>query len=298
MALRFVLRWFAVGAPYPWFGFATRFKDSDGIVGAEFFKQFAASIQAAFEGRVIDAGLVDSLDTLKSDYFDPIRVHPLIREFYEYTSRFDMKVTIKWNPLVRPFGKLYQALVARRMQNLVIPLDSEELSALDSWLDLIDLERDGIADVRCWIRVSKDSRIPVYVGAYKAYRSEIDAYRASYVSVAFPLPGGNMTTVLTPRNLGQDGMMLTTRDRRSSEVGVYLLIPHQRSFTMLPAFGLAERFKLRPGLSGGESQIDVEHDCYWLGLWAFRMKYVITRASQLTPKEKNILQPVVARLAQ
>ena len=28
MSLRIVLRWFAIGAPYSWFGCATRFKDS------------------------------------------------------------------------------------------------------------------------------------------------------------------------------------------------------------------------------------------------------------------------------
>jgi len=62
MGLRVVMRWVAFGAPYPWFKFATRFKDSDDIVGPDFFRQFAARIRAAFEGRVVDAGLVASFD--------------------------------------------------------------------------------------------------------------------------------------------------------------------------------------------------------------------------------------------
>src|SRR5205085_3083486 len=108
-----------------------------------------------------------------------------------------------------------------------------------------------LPDFRCWIRVLKDSKVPVYVGAYRTYTSSVDGVKRSYVSVAFPLPGGNMTTVLCPKNLPNGGFMLVTRDPHSSESGVYLLLPHRRSFTMVPAFGLAERFQLHPDPAAG-----------------------------------------------
>jgi hypothetical protein len=279
------MRWFALGAPYTWFGFATRFEDSDEFVGAEFFREFAQSVGAAFMGKGTDAGLMDSFDNLVSNRFDPSKVHPIIRDFYEHTSRFDMDVTIRWNPFIRPLGALYRILMARRMRQLAIPLDNELLSGLDSWLELIDLESDGRADFRCWIRVAEDSGVPVYVGAYKTYKSMIDEVDTSYVSVAFPLPGGNLTTVLTPLNLDRDGLMLTTRDRFSTEAGVYLIFPHPKSFSMAPALGLSEQFQLRPMADG--SGIDVVHDCFWLGMSAFQMRYKIT---PMQPRERTIAE--------
>jgi hypothetical protein len=295
MSMRVVLRWAAMGAPYPWFGFATRFH-GDRVIGPEFFRQFAESVRAVFNGHVRDAGLLPSFDDLESDWFESDRVHPLIRRFYEHTSQFDMHVEIKWEVWARPFGALYRALVARQMQNLRIPLDSEEVAVLDSWLDLIDLEGDGRVDVRCWIRVSRESHMPIYVGAYKAYRSEIDGARATYISVAFPIPHGTLTTVLLPCNWGDDGLLLTTRDRRSSESGVYLLLPHGQSFSMTPALGLAEEFRLHVCEQDGRDIICVQHDCFWLGRRAFQMRYHIFDAVPVTPGEREVLARVAEKL--
>lgn len=286
-SLRIVLRWFAADAPYAWFGFATRFKPDKLTVGSEFFKKFAEKIHADFQGQGVEAGLMESFDELASDTFQPQLVHPLIREFYEHTSLFDMDVKIEWNTIVLPFGIAYQHLIARQMDNLVIPLSNEELKGLDSWLELIDIESDGISDFRCWVRVTHDSRVPVYVGAYKTYRSQVDDVKSAYVSVAFPIPGGNMTTVLVPLNWNGDGLELTTLDTRSSEAGVYFVFPHQRSFSMVPALGLSEQFHLRVT---GTDTIQVEHNCFWLGVWAFRMDYTITKRTKRPPRASAAAQ--------
>ena len=71
-----------------------------------------------------------------------------------------------------------------------------------------------------------------------------------------------------------DGLMLRTRDRFSTEAGVYLVFPHKKSFTLMPAFGLSERFRLWPKAEG--VGIDVIHDCFWGFLHAFQMRYNIT----------------------
>lgn len=284
--LRVVLRWFAADAPYPWFGFATRFKADELVVGTDFFKRFATKLKAGFAGQGTDTGLMASLDDVRSDRFDPDLVHPVIREFYEHTSRFDMNVEIWWNPLVKPFGVLYQWIIARQMRNLIIPLDNESLDDLDSWLELVDFESDGKPDVRCWVRVLKDSRVPVYVGAYKTYKSQVDGFGASYISVAFPIPLGTLTTVLTPLNWTGDGLTLTTMDPRSSEAGVYVVFPHQNSFSMAPAFGLSERFRLK-AKGRKKPRIEVVHDCYWLGTRAFRMHYKIRHMRKRKPSTVN-----------
>lgn len=289
MSLRLVMRWVGLGTPYSWFGFATRFAAGD-IVGDDFFRRFAQRVHATFHGQGTDTGLMESLDLLRWAQFNPDRVHPLIREFYEHTSRFDMAIEIQWNPLVRPFGALYLALVGRAMQQLQVPLNSEGFEGLDNWLEVIDLEGDSKPDFRCWIRVLRDSHIPVYVGAYKTYRSGLDNEQRAYVSVAFPVPGGTITTVLTPLNLDPNGLHLTTNAPGSTENGVYWLIPHRRSFSMAPAFGLSEQFRLRP--SPDDSKVLVTHDCYWLGIRAFTMYYTI---SPMRPRSQASIQSLLSR---
>jgi len=241
--------------------------------GRRFLPRFARRVHAGFEGHVADMGLMASMEDIRSARFNPDLVHPLIREFYEHTSTFKLKITVDWNPLVRPFGWIYRALIARQMRQLVVPLDQQTLGGLDSWLEAIDLHHSHHPDLRVWVRVDKTSGIPVYVGAYRTYKSTVDDYDASYVSVCFPIPGGNMTTVLVPLNYEGDGFMLRTRDRDSSESGVYFLVPHKKSFTMMPAFGLSERFRLK---ADNMEEVAVIHECSWLGIHAFTMHYEIT----------------------
>jgi hypothetical protein len=95
MPLRVVLRWIGLGAPFAWFGFATRFKASRDVVGPDFFKNFAARVHGTINKSVGPVGLMNSLDELKSLHFDPSKVHPVIRDFYERTSDFDLDFTIK-----------------------------------------------------------------------------------------------------------------------------------------------------------------------------------------------------------
>jgi len=176
--------------------------------------------------------------------------------------------------VVKPFAWLYRVLIANQIRQLTIPLDQKTLAGLDSWLDAIDLQNDGnrIFGFGCgWTRAAAF----LYTSAHtEPTNQNIDGYDAAYVSVCFPIPGGSMTTVLVPLNYDGDGFMLRTRDRRSTESGVYLLLPHRRSFSMIPALGLAERFRLK---ADGEQTINVVHECFWLGMHAFTMYYRITR---------------------
>jgi hypothetical protein len=141
MALRVVLRWVAAGAPFSWFGFATRFKASKGFVGPNFFQDFTARVHGTITGSVGDIGLMNSLDDLESPLFDTSRVHPIIRDFYEHTSNFDLDFTIHWNPLIRPLGWLYDRVLADRMEQLIIPMDRDLLCKLDSWLEIMHVRR-------------------------------------------------------------------------------------------------------------------------------------------------------------
>src|SRR4029453_1257265 len=104
-----------------WLQFATHFKDPDGVVGERFFRGFAKSIDAHFEGRSREAGLMGGFEDLGSAHFEPFAVAEIIREFYEHTMRFDLDLEVEWEPLFSPFLWAYRTWLGRRMRNLNIP---------------------------------------------------------------------------------------------------------------------------------------------------------------------------------
>jgi hypothetical protein len=57
-------------------------------VGADYVEQLARLRGGKFRRNPPDVGILASLDDLDGPSFDAARVHPLIREFYEHTSRF------------------------------------------------------------------------------------------------------------------------------------------------------------------------------------------------------------------
>jgi hypothetical protein len=57
-------------------------------VGADYVEQLAKLRGGTFRRNPPDVGILASLDSLEGPTFDAGRVHPLIREFYEHTSRF------------------------------------------------------------------------------------------------------------------------------------------------------------------------------------------------------------------
>lgn len=276
--MRIVTRWLAINAPYSWLEFSTKFSDRDGVIGTEFFKQFSKEIKASFVSKA-KSGLMDSMSSLDSDQFDHRKVDPLIRDFYENTYDYSMKVKIKWNLLIKPFGYLYRFLIANDSKQLLIPLNNKGLDQLDSWIDTIDdISTNRCPDYRCWIRINSVTKQPIYVGAYKTYTSLVDNVPISFVSVSFPILKGNLTTVLRPMNFKSGGLKLTTRKTKTSEAGVYLIFPKKTCFNMIPAFGLSEQFELIPNYSDPKSQcIAVKHTCYWIGIKAFEMQYTISK---------------------
>jgi hypothetical protein len=281
---RLTMNWrkLVVSAPYSHADFATNFRATEAL-GMEFFRVYA-ELRNYDHTKRARAGLMPSLDDLASKVFEPGKVHPLIREFYERTWAFDMKIDIHWHHVFKPLGWLYQQIIARPMQNLVIPQDAME--DLDSWLETIDKDWDGEADYTIWIRVAKGSTLPIYVGAYRTYRSRHDDL--SYVSVVFPWPIGNLTTVLVPTNLDGDGLQLYTVHEGARDAGVYVLFTGERRFTMLPT-PLTERFQLR--VSG--DSIHVDHHTWAWGMRAITITYDITRTRPRDEATWNALAEAV-----
>jgi hypothetical protein len=177
-------------------------------VGADYVEQLAKLRGGTFVRNPPDVGILASLDSLAGPTFDPSLVDPLIREFYEHTSRFKLSIIPEWRQWMKPVYEVFKRAVAEPLGQATIPSNIEEAQrGMVSTIDTIDLDDDDAIDVRGWIRTFADSGKPIYVGIYTSFRHE----GRGYVSVGFPIPSANFTATLLPRNAGEHGFLLTSR---------------------------------------------------------------------------------------
>jgi hypothetical protein len=197
-------------------------------VGADYVEQLAHVRGGTFRRNPPDVGIIASLDSLAGPAFAPDRVHPLIREFYEHTSRFKLSIVPEWREWMKPAYALFKAAVAEPLGQAAIPSNIEQAQrGMVSTIDTVsfrgdvpadaltrspperrapDSDREAI-DIRGWVRTYADSGQPIYVGIYTSFRHE----DRGYVSVGFPIPSSNFTATLEPHHADGDGLLLWSR---------------------------------------------------------------------------------------
>jgi hypothetical protein len=177
-------------------------------VGADYVEQLAKVRGGTFRRNAPDVGILASLDSLEGPTFEAGRVHPLIREFYEHTSRFKLSIVPEWRRWMKPGYALFKLLVAQPLGQAAIPSNiTEAQRGMVSTIDTIAFADDEEIDIRGWIRTFADSGKPIYVGIYTSFRHE----DRGYVSVGFPIPRTNFTATLLPCNAGEHDLVLTSR---------------------------------------------------------------------------------------
>lgn len=190
-------------------------------IGTDFVKTLAEEISGVYERNRLDIGIVDNMETLRGATFDPALVNPLIREFYEHTSRFKLSIIPEWNPLIKPFYRIFRATIAQPISQANIPLNQEETQlGMVSYIDAVDVAGelpDYVKTIRGWIRAYESTGEAIYVGIYTVVRHD----DAGYVSVGFPLPEANWTVTLLPHNQG-DNFLLKTENLTTPFSGHYL----------------------------------------------------------------------------
>jgi hypothetical protein len=186
-------------------------------VGTAYVRDLAQELGAHYTADAQETGIVASLDALAGPGLDPAQVDPLVREFYEHTTRFTLDIVPQWRLWVRPGYLLYRTLVARPLGQASVPMNQREAQrGIRSRIDTIS-GVDGTVSVRGWIRSFTDDDEPIMVGIYTTY-----TYRdRGYVSVGFPIPEGSFTATLLPRSRPDRGLTLTSRVH-DGQAGHYL----------------------------------------------------------------------------
>jgi hypothetical protein len=247
------------------------FEAHTGYVGSGFMESLARESDGTFKRNKPDIGIVETMEALRGPHFDPGLVDPLIREFYEHTSRFK-------------FFWLFKTTVASKIGQANLPFDTDEAqSGMVSYIDTIDYDGaidDGddaaaghIRTIRGWIRAYEDSGEAIYVGIYTVVRHD----GAGYVSVGFPLPEANFTATLLPYNEGEGDFTLKTRDTGSSFPGHYLtdVDKEDGSLTILKLPTMGEEIDVFVDDEG----IKTDHSFYFGGYRFLTLHYSMQRAA-------------------
>jgi hypothetical protein len=189
------------------------------IIGDAPYAEVAAHEDLELDRSVRDGGLLPNFDALRGRDFNPERVHPLVREFYEHTAAFSMDV---WSKTYFP-SRLGLALlvltISRQVNQLNFPLSPLETAHGISSEIILLRRRDGSIRYTGWFRTLGRARRVLYTGFYMTQRAPASAVPC--VKVVFPMPHGNATVLLQPE-LGAGGsLILSSRGRRFGEPGFY-----------------------------------------------------------------------------
>lgn len=239
-------------------------------VGTSYVRDLAEELGAQYTADVPDAGIVASLHALTGPGLDPGQVDPLVREFYEHTTRFALDIVPQWRLWVRPGYLLYRTVVAQPLGQASIPMNQREAQrGIRSRIDTIS-GADATVSVRGWIRSFADDDEPIMTGIYTTYTHQ----GCGYVSVGFPVPAGSFTATLLPRSRSDGGLTLTSRVH-DGQAGHYLTYIDTAAdeLTALAVHGFHEQLDVFPEEGG----LRAEHAFWIFGFPFLTLHYRITR---------------------
>jgi hypothetical protein len=243
-------------------------------VGGDYVEQLAKARGGTFRRNPPDVGILASLDSLEGPTFNPNRVHPLIREFYEHTSRFKLSIIPEWRRWMKPGYELFKLVVAEPLGQAAIPSNIEEAQrGMVSTIDTITLDGDDEIDIRGWIRTFADSGKPIYVGIYTSFRHD----NRGYVSVGFPIPSANFTATLLPRNAGEHDFLLTSRTELEFPGHYLSSVDSERdALTVLKLLYFQEQIFVFVA----DGELGTDHSFYLAGQRFLTLRYEIDRLAE------------------
>lgn len=239
-------------------------------VGTDYVRQLADELGGRYTPDAEDTGIVASLDALTGPALDPGHVDPLVREFYEHTTRFALDIVPEWRLWVRPGYLLYRSVIARPLGQASVPMNQREAQrGVRSRIATVT-DVDGAVSVRGWIRSFADDDEPIMVGIYTTYTHD----GRGYVSVGFPVPEGSFTATLSPRSRPDGGLTLTSRVQ-DGQAGHYLTYVDSAAdeLTALAVHGFEEQLDVFVE----DGTLRAEHAFWVFGLPFLTLHYRIAR---------------------
>jgi hypothetical protein len=246
---------------------------SRGRIGQEFYAQLAQQESLQIEASE-NAGLLDDFEALRGSKFDPVLVHPRIRDFYERTSCYRMEAWSEVGLLSRSFLWFLITFISRRMDQLNFPVSSLELAGgMTSGVFPMVRTTSGERVYTGWLRrLASDGRV-IYAGLYSIGRPANHA--SPCVKVSFPVPLGSATVFLRPEAQADGSFKLISSGSHFGEPGFYRMVesgPEHWNVRYIRT--LREFFHVYVDREG---TLRTEHRVRFLGLTVLRLHYRMER---------------------
>ena len=243
-----------------------------GRIGAEFYARLAERERLQILPAA-DAGLLPSFEALRGDGFEPGKVRPEIRVFYEHTSRYRLEAWSEAAVLTRFFLWGLTQFVSRRMDQLNFPVSSLELAGGMTSDVLPMADADGRRAYTGWLRRLAASGRVIYTGLYSVERP--GGYPDPCVKVSFPLPWGSSTVFLRPEAQPDGSFKLISSGSRFGEPGFYRMVEsgpgHWRVRYLRTLREFFHVYVDRQGV------LRTDHTVRFLGLTPLRLHYKLER---------------------
>jgi hypothetical protein len=249
------------------------------FVGPEFFSRLGL----VSSQKTQPTGIVDTMDAFRRERFDPSLLPASVRDFYENTASYRLLVKPRWQTGFRTIGLILRT-AGTMVGQMRFPLLPEGLhDVIASRIVGLNDSPDGRDNVRGWIRTYEATGQTMYVAAYATH--SLGAY--TFMNIAFPLPAGNLTSILHLAWLGgqpTEGLLLTTfqaNQARQGDQGVYfanrlcaIRLPINETIQVWPTeqapADLRHTFPEGPTVLG-------RHDVWIFGLRCLALDYAILR---------------------
>lgn len=246
---------------------------------------FLHRIDALDTQAPVPTGLTDNFDDFKWHGFNTDAITPAIRSFYEQTITFRVLVKPRWQSGFKFGGRVFRWL-SRRVQQMGLPVDDINDKEMISQIEKVHDCRDGRSNVRSWVRTYRSTGETVYVALYATHWSK----GIPYMNISFPLPGGNLTSILRvdPHPTDRDALVLSTLPRKDGhgDEGIYFanrLRPFRLPFNETITVWQNDIERECPRFSGPvttdieQSSINARHDMWLFGKLFLALDYTIER---------------------
>lgn len=239
-------------------------------IGERPYEETAAAEGLTLVRNAKEGGLIPSFDALAGPSFDPARVHPKIRDFYERTHAYRLDTWATTYFPARLALWLLVTTISRRVAQLNFPLDGLE-TAHGMTSEIILLKKpDGGVKYTGWFRKLSRSGEVIYTGFYMTEKPpETDG---PCVKVVFPMPNGNATVILRPANDEGSGFRLASVGRAFGDAGFYRVQRSRDALRVWRITTLHEKFFL---YVDADDVVHCEHDIRFLGFRVLTLHYRI-----------------------
>jgi len=246
-----------------------------GRIGTEVYRQIAQEEKLELS-MPEDAGLVPDFSDLRGPSFDPDKIHPRIRHFYEHTASYHLEV---WSEVYFA-GKfvlwLLVEFISRQMDQLNFPISSLEV-AKGMTSEIVQLREAGAGRLvhTGWLRRFRSTGKVIYAGLYSS--TNLPGEPNPCVKVTFPCYGSS-SVYLRPCAHPDGSFGLASSGEGFGHAGFYRIVESGKDGLRVRNFKtLHEIFHV---YVDEEDVLRTDHTITFVGLTILRLHYKMTLAEK------------------